>query len=138
MYEKNQTQQEWLEAFIARLGGVAGTVHVQQDEDLYLTAAQNIPPPVIAVVARVPHGKGMAGLAQTRRAPVQTCNLQHDDSGRINPMAKMVGAQAAIAVPVLDAQGAVLGVVGFAFDEEGELGAERVASLVASAGTMPV
>ena len=45
-----------------------GTVHVQRGEDLYLTAAHNIPPKVIAIVAHVPHGKGMAGVAQVKKA----------------------------------------------------------------------
>lgn len=53
MYEKNQAQQEWLESFIAQHGGIAGTVHVQRGEDLYLTAAHNIPPTVVAIVARL-------------------------------------------------------------------------------------
>src|SRR5437762_4031005 len=102
MYEENQVQQQWLESLIARLGGIAGTVHVQRGEDLYLTAAHNIPPNVIAIVAHVPHGKGMAGVAQVKKQPVQTCNLQTDETGNIKPGAKAVNAQAAIALPVLD------------------------------------
>jgi hypothetical protein len=66
---------------IRQLGCVVGTVRVQRGEDLYLTAAQNIPPQVLAIVAHVPHGKGMAGAAQVKKAPVQTCNLQ-DGSDR--------------------------------------------------------
>ena len=42
-----------LESLIAQLGAVAGTVHVQRGEDLHLTAAHNIPPKVIAIVAHV-------------------------------------------------------------------------------------
>ena len=137
MYEKNQAQQEWLESFIAEQGGVAGTVHVQRGEDLYLTAAHNIPPPVLAVVARVPHGKGMAGLAQSKRAPVQTCNLQTDASGTIKPGAKAVDAQAAIAIPVLDDAGEVRAVVGIAWADERELSAEVEQSMMAMAAALP-
>lgn len=100
MYETNEAQQQWLESFIARTGGVAGTVHVQRGEDLYLTAAHNIPPPVLAIVAHVPHGKGMAGAAQVKQAPVQTCNLQADRTGQIKPGARAVDAQAAVALPI--------------------------------------
>ena len=74
-------QQQWLEALIARLGGSAGTVHVQRDDDLYLTASHNIPPQVIAIVSRVPHGKGMAGVAQVKKAPVQTGASHFDRRG---------------------------------------------------------
>ena len=122
MYEKNQAQQEWLESFIAQHGGIAGTVHVQRGEDLYLTAAHNIPPTVVAIVAHVPHGKGMAGMAQVKKSPVQTCNLQTDDTGNIKPGAKAVDAQAAVALPVLDREGAVRAVVGIAWSKEGEIG----------------
>ena len=72
-----QAQQQWLESFIAQQEGIAGTVHVQRGEDLYLTAAHNIPPKVIAIVAHVPHGKGMAGVAQVKEgtgADVQSAN----------------------------------------------------------------
>src|SRR5258706_3574300 len=100
MYEKNDAQQEWLESFIAEAGGVAGTVHVQRGEDLFLTAAHNIPPPVVAIVARVAHGKGMAGLAQVKKKPVHTCNLQTDQTGNGKPGAKAVDVQAAVALPV--------------------------------------
>src|SRR5262245_34051236 len=121
MYEQNEVQQKWLESLIAELGGVAGTVHVQRGADLYLTAAYNIPPPVIAVVAHVAYGKGMAGLAQVKKAPVQTCDLQTDNTGNIKPGAKAVNAQAAIAAPVLDSTGAVCAVVGIAWDKVVEI-----------------
>jgi hypothetical protein len=138
MYEKNQAQQEWLESFIARHDGVAGTVHVERGGDLYLTAAHNIPPPVVAVVARVPHGKGMAGLAQVRKAPVQTCNLQTDETGNVKPGAKAVDAQAAVALPVLDDAGAVRAVVGIAWGKEGEIGPEQEQALMQQAAALPL
>ena len=121
MFEKNAAHQSFLESLIAQAGGAAGTVHEQRGDDLYLTAAHHIPPPVIAIVAHVPHGKGMAGIAQVRKQPVQTCNLQTDDSGTIKPGAKAVDAQAAIAVPVLDDDGEVRAIVGVAWADEREL-----------------
>ena len=137
MYEKNQSQQEWLESFIAEQDGVAGTVHVARGEDLYLTAAHNIPPPVVAIVARVPHGKGMAGMAQVKKAPVQTCNLQTDETGNVKPGAKAVDAQAAVALPVLDEAGAVRAVVGIAWGKEGELGPAREQDMMKLAASLP-
>jgi len=137
MFESNQVHQQWLESLIAKLDGFAGTVHVQRDDDLYLTAAHNIPPKVIAIVAHVPHGKGMAGVAQVKKQPVQTCNLQTDETGNIKPGAKAVDAQAAIALPVLDETGAVRAVVGIAWNKEGEIGTEESDSMMKMAATLP-
>lgn len=120
MYEQNQQHQEWLDAALGTLDAAAGTIHIQRGQDLFLTAARNIPPPVIQIVAHVEHGKGMAGSAQVKKAPVQTCNLQDDKSGNIRPGAKAVGAQAAIAIPLLDQAGEVLAVAGFAWQKEGD------------------
>ena len=137
MYEKNGAQQEWLESFVAEHGGIAGTVHVQRGEDLYLTAAHNIPPPVVAIVAHVAHGKGMAGAAQLKREPVQTCNLKTDETGNIKPGAKAVDAQAAIALPVLDREGAVRAVVGIAWSKEGEIAPDEEQSMMRLAASLP-
>jgi hypothetical protein len=137
MYEQDEAQQQWLESFIAQHGGIAGTVHVQRGVDLYLTAAHNIPPKVIAIVAHVPHGKGMAGVAQVKKEPVQTCNLQTDETGNIKPGAKAVDAQAAVALPVLDETGALRAVVGIAWSREGEIGSTEEQALMKLAATLP-
>jgi L-methionine (R)-S-oxide reductase len=137
MFEKNAVHQTFLESLLNQTGGVAGTVHEQRGDDLYLTAAHNIPPPVVAIVSHVARGKGMAGVAQVKKAPVQTCNLQTDDSGTIKPGAKAVGAQAAIALPVLDDGGDVRAVVGIAWDHERELGPELEQSMMQLAAALP-
>src|ERR1044071_9353592 len=137
MFDKNQAQQTWLERFIAEHGGAAGTVHVQRGEDLWLTAAPNIPPPVVAIVSQVSRGKGMAGLAQVKKAPVQTCNLQTDATGNVKPGAKAVDAQAAVALPVFDNAGAVRAVVGIAWSKEGEIGADQEQALMKQAAALP-
>jgi L-methionine (R)-S-oxide reductase len=137
MFETNPMHQAFLESLLERIGAIAGTVHEQRGHDLYLTAAQNIPPPVVAIVAHVAHGKGMAGVAQVKKQPVQTCNLQTDDSGTIKPGAKAVGAQAAIALPVLRDDGEVRAVVGVAWDHEGELGPEFEQSMMQLAAALP-
>ncbi len=130
--------QSWLESFAVEHGAAAGTIHVQRGEDLELVAALNIPPPVLEAVRHVPHGKGMAGLAQVRRAPVQTCNLKEDDTGRIKPGAKAVDARAAVALPVLDGAGQVRAVVGIAFMTEGEIPADREHALMTAAARLPL
>ena len=138
MYERDLPQQQWLEAFIAEVGGVAGTVHVQRGGDLYLVADHNIPAPVIDVVTQVAEGKGMAGMAQVSKAPVQTCNLQSDDAGGgVRPGARAVAARAAIALPVIDEQGAVRAVVGVAWDTEGEIGPAEESSMMTLAAGLP-
>jgi L-methionine (R)-S-oxide reductase len=137
MYDRNEAQQQWLELIIGELGGIAGTVHVQRGEDLYLTAAHNIPASVVAIVAHVPHGKGMAGVAQVRKQPVQTCNLQTDETGNIKPGAKAVDAQSAIALPVLDDTGAVRAVVGIAWSKEGEIESAEAQEMMETAAALP-
>jgi hypothetical protein len=136
MYERNEAHQEWLETLLGNEGAVAGSVHVQRGGDLFLTAAHNLPPHVVAIVARVPHGKGMAGAAQVQKGPVQTCNLKTDDN--VKPGAKAVDAKAGVALPVLDPNGEVRAVVGMAWNEEGALDPAREQSLMQSASRLPL
>jgi L-methionine (R)-S-oxide reductase len=92
-----------------------GTLHLLDPATGLLTLAAHIglPAHVAAIVATVPVGKGMAGLAAERGEPVQTCNLQTDATGDVRPGAKAVPVQASVAVPMwLD--GRLRGVLGFA------------------------
>lgn len=138
MFERSEVAQRWLDELIAAEGAAAGTVHVQRGEDLFLVAASRIPDVVLQTVAVVPHGKGMAGAAQVRRAPVSTCNLQTGDAGPIRPGARAVDAQAAIALPVLGDDGRVRGVVGIAWMGEMEINGEREAALMQAARAVPL
>jgi hypothetical protein len=79
----------------------------------------------------------MAGIAQVKREPVQTCNLQTDETGNIKPGARAVDARAAIALPVLDDAGAVRAVVGIAWNHEAEIGAAQQQSMMELASTLP-
>jgi L-methionine (R)-S-oxide reductase len=90
-----------------------GTVHAFDPESqiLEVRAFRGIPDAVLEKVRRVPIGKGMAGLAAERRAPVQVCNLQTDQSGVARPDARQTGSCGSIAVPML-AGGALRGVLG--------------------------
>ncbi len=129
--------QAWLQSFVAEHSAAAGTVHLFENGGLTLAASVNIPPPVQQVVAWVPNGKGMAGLALQRKEPIQTCNLQEDRSGNVKPGAKAVNAQAAVALPVLDGAGEVRAVVGIAFQDEREFSAADLEALTASASKLP-
>jgi hypothetical protein len=140
MGEHDPATTTWLQAFLADHGGVAGTVHrVSPSDDavLELAAAVNIPPPVQQVTARIPRGKGMAGLALQRGVPVQTCNLRSDTSGDVQPGARAVQASAAVALPVRDRASVIVAVVGIAYPDERELDSEALAVLDAAARTLP-
>ena len=132
--------QAWLEAFITAHGGVAGTVHTVSADDpdlLQMAASVNIPPKVVEVTQRIPRGKGMAGLALERDAPVQTCNLKTDQTGDVRPGARAVDAQAAVALPVHDDAGKVRAVVGIAYLGERELSPSELAKLDQAASALP-
>ncbi len=119
MYLQNTDHQKWLESAVLALEAMAGTIHVQRDTTLHLTAALHIPVSVLTIITRVGFGKGMSGLAQSRKTPVQQCDLLTEAEKQADP--PPVTAHACIAMPLLDAQGEVLAVIGFAFNEPGNL-----------------
>jgi L-methionine (R)-S-oxide reductase len=137
MDDSNRAIRHWLAAFIERNHGVAGSVHLREGDELILVAAHNLPPKVQEVTARIPRGKGMAGLAFERQVPIQTCNLQSDASGAVRPGARAVDANAAIAMPVTDAAGEVRAVVGIAFVGEREIAGEELERLMRGASELP-
>ena len=104
-----------LQSLLADLRADSGTLHaISADGALHLRCAIGIPEPVLAIVAVVPVGKGMAGLAAERRCAVNSCNIQQDTTGDVRPGARATGLAGSVAVPVLAADGRVLGVVGVA------------------------
>jgi putative methionine-R-sulfoxide reductase with GAF domain len=103
-----------LRCTLDHFGCQAGTVHVLEDGVLKLRGSVGIPPQVTAIVETVPIGKGIAGLAAERRAPVTICNLQTDTSGQARPGARQTGMEGSLAVPMLDESGALRGVLGIA------------------------
>lgn len=128
--------EAWLTSFLSEAGAVAGTVHLHRNGGLRLAASVNIPPKVQEVVAWVPAGKGMAGLALERGQPVQTCNLLEDRSGAVKPGAKAVDAKAAVAIPVRDESDSIVAVVGIAFPDEREIQGEELDRLQRAASTL--
>lgn len=93
----------------------SGTLHfMAADERLHLAAHSSAMPEVVLEKIRViPVGKGMAGLAVERRAPVDACNIQTDTSGDVRPGARRTGMAGAIVVPILRAD-QVVGTLGIA------------------------
>lgn len=134
------TDRDWLEEYLRASGAVAGTVHRFEvrsgEEGLILTASHNIPPKVCEVVAWVPAGKGMAGQALVTAQPVSTCNLRDDPSSAVRPGARAVDAQAAIALPVPDAEGKVMAVVGAAWAGSRDFSAADVEQLTGRAASV--
>jgi L-methionine (R)-S-oxide reductase len=129
--------EQWLQSFVSGNGGAAGTVHRAEDGELVLRAAYNIPEPVRRITARIPRGKGMAGLALERNQPVSTCNLKTDNTGDVRPGAKAVDAKAAVALPVHDSGGQVRAVVGIAYADERDLDDAQLAELSTRAKALP-
>ncbi|NBV85226.1 MAG: GAF domain-containing protein [Verrucomicrobia bacterium] len=105
---------EALQAVLTHFDCQAGTWHTLSGSSLHLKAACHIPPPVLAMIQDVPVGKGIAGLAAERVAPVSLCNLQTDTTGQARPQAKATGMEGSLAVPALDQHGNLFGVLGIA------------------------
>lgn len=103
-----------LSAILTHFGCQAGTYHSAQGNLLNLEASSKIPESVLNLVRQVPIGKGIAGLAAQRLEPVSLCNLQTDTSGQARPGARATGMEGSLAVPALDAQGQLRGVLGIA------------------------
>jgi L-methionine (R)-S-oxide reductase len=131
-------QQAWLETFVRRHHGIAGSVHRRSGPDeLALVATVNIPEVVQNIVRRVPRGKGMAGLALERNAAISSCNIQSDTTGQVRPGARAVDAQAAVALPVQNPDGEVRAVVGIAFANERTLTDSELLALSEAAAELP-
>ena len=79
----------------------------------------------------------MAGLAWERDQPVHTCNLKTDTTGDVRPGAKAVDANAAVAIPIHDATGALRGVVGIAFMGERDITEAELDALTRQAEALP-
>ncbi|MCB9854625.1 MAG: GAF domain-containing protein [Phycisphaerales bacterium] len=110
---------------------MTGTIHRLSAESglLELVAQRGIPDAIMQRVARIPIGKGMAGLAAERREPVQVCNLQTDDSGKAKPGAKLTQMAGSIAAPII-VDGELRGTLGVARPDEYEFSNEQITSLL--------
>lgn len=133
----DESMNQWLRGLLDRHGAVAGTVHIVRGDALEIAAAHNIPPKVQEITARIPLGKGMAGLAWQHDKPISSCNLQDDSSGAVRPGAKAVDGKAAVALPVHEPSGLVRAIVGLAWADERDLPDDMVARISGDAATLP-
>lgn len=110
----------------------SGTIHfLGGDGLLHLAAASpGIPDIVLATIRTIPVGKGMAGLAVERKAPVDACNLQTDTSGDVRPGAKATGLAGSIVVPIFEGE-TVVGALGIANRAERTFTEDEIARLIA-------
>ena len=99
-----QNWSQFLDNVVAAFDCTTGTLHRYDpvDKHLKLVASRRIPEVLMPVIQSIPVGKGIAGAAAERRAPVEICNLQTDTSGVAKPGAKQTQVQGSLAVPVLD------------------------------------
>tara|TARA_B100000745_G_scaffold78586_1_gene47865 strand:- start:4887 stop:5363 length:477 start_codon:yes stop_codon:yes gene_type:complete len=110
--------EQWepvLDDILAAFDCPTGTLHQLDDttEQLHLLAQRGIPEKLMPIVGLIPVGKGMAGICAKRKEPVQTCNLQTDNTGNIRPGAKETKMEGAMTVPILDGE-RLLGTLGVA------------------------
>ena len=110
-----------LERILENLDADVGTIHGVEKAtgELVMLAARGLPDELAGKVQRIPVGKGLAGLAALRLAPVDVCNLQTDQSGQAKPAARSAGVAGSIAVPML-VGGELRGVLGIALSEPHE------------------
>ncbi len=129
--------QDRLVRILTEFGCQTGTIHrTATDGQLELVVQVGVPEFLLPKIARIPFGKGIAGCAAERQAPVQLCNLQTDNSGIARPEAKATGVNGSLAVPILNPTGAVVGVIGIGMNLPHEFPAEAITRLEAHAKTL--
>jgi len=121
-----------LARIVCLMAADSGTIHfLRADGKLHMAAASpGIPDHVLAVIREIPVGKGMAGLAVERRAPVDACNIQTDASGDVRPGARATGLAGSIVVPIFDGD-TVIGALGVANRAERTFSETETAILLA-------
>ena len=133
---KTASLESALQSILDHFGCQAGTYHTASGQLLTLAASRQIPPPVIALIEKVPIGKGIAGLAAERRSPITICNLQTDDSGQARPAAKNTGMEGSLAVPAIRADGSLAGVLGIAKAQSHDWSEAETTNVTAAAAVL--
>lgn len=126
-----------LSRIVADFSADSGTIHVLEKGGLLrlVAAIPGMPESVLAVIREVPVGKGMAGLAVERAAPVDSCNIQTDETGDVRPGARATGLSGAVVVPMLRA-GRAVGALGIANRGERTFSATEIAALLEEARSL--
>ena len=135
-------QPDWnavLVKVLANFQCATGTIHRTDPATglLVLVTQHGIPPHVLPMllpkIDNIPFGKGIAGCAAQRKEAVQLCNLQEDLGGVAKPDAQKTNVQGALAVPIVGADGNVLGVLGVGKMQPYDFTAAEIADLSAVA-----
>lgn len=114
-FANSSDDKERLSLAIKHFGCENGSIHRIGEDGamLHLSAAgDGMPDVVLEKIKMIPVGKGMAGLCFERNAPVDTCNLQEDTSGDVNPGAKATGLHGSMVLPIRGADGKPVGTFG--------------------------
>jgi putative methionine-R-sulfoxide reductase with GAF domain len=121
-----------LAAILAEFSCETATLHraVEGGTFLELVSQVGVPDALLERVTRIPFGKGIAGEAAARKAPVTLCNLQQDLGGIAKPDARLTGVSGSLAVPILAADGSVLGVLGIGKQQPYEFSETETARLI--------
>ena len=131
-----QQLHERLEEIIRQFDADTGSIHLLEDGVLVLKAQVGLPPHIAEIVALVPIGKGMAGLAAERNEPVSSCNIQTDTTGDVKPGARATGVNGAMVVPIRDSQGQAQGALGIGVHRDYEYIAEETDRLLEVAANL--
>ena len=131
MADSTNTFDGALSRIVADFGADSGTIHVLENGGLLrlVAATPGMPDSVLALIRQIPVGKGMAGLAVERAAPVDSCNIQTDKTGDVRPGARATGLSGAIVVPILRA-GRAVGALGIANRGERTFSATEIEALL--------
>ena len=128
---ETSSSDDALSCIVQHFAADSGTIHLLGDDGyLHLAAAsEGMPDVVLQTIRTIPVGKGMAGLAVERRAPVNACNIQTDTSGDVRPGARATALSGAIVVPMfLDDD--VVGTLGIANRAERDFSGEEISMLL--------
>ena len=140
-------QPDWHAVLVKVLENFAcatGTVHRTDPTTglLMLLTQHGIPPHVLPMllpkIDNIPFGKGIAGCAAQRKEAVQLCNLQEDLGGIAKPDAQKTNVQGALAVPIVGADGKVIGVLGIGKMQPYDFSEAEIADLSAVAALIAV
>ncbi|WP_371580397.1 GAF domain-containing protein [Streptomyces sp. NBC_01314] len=133
--------EAWLGEFVERNGGFVGSVHLSEAAEvgeIVLVASYNLPVPVRNGTAVIPIGKGMAGTAAQRRAPVAISDFQTDTTGVAVRAGRAAGATGSLTLPVFDPTDGtrLLAVVGLGFTGRRDFTTEETTKYAEDATTV--
>ena len=133
-FANSESRTTWLAGVLESFACQTGTLHKADGEWLDLVVQIGVPDFLLPKIARIPFGKGIAGVAAERREPVELCNLQQDLGGVARPDARETKVSGSLAVPVLSPDGSVvLGTLGVGMQEPHDFTEEEKSRLSAIA-----